>query len=143
MKVVVACDHNGLNMKKAVIDTLKQMNYEFVDLGCDTDESVDYPDLVEKLVSEIQENPDIERGILCGNTGHEMSIAANRFSGIFSIASADGFTIELCRSHENVNIICFGASWGVNCLAHAIDKFLHTPFDEEKLRHKRRLDKIR
>ncbi len=108
MKIVLAADHGGFELKEAIKESLLLAGRDVVDVGCDSKEAVDYPDFAEKAVLSIV-NEDCQRGILVCGTGIGMSIAANRNRHIRAANCFDIKTARLSREHNNANILCLGA----------------------------------
>lgn len=108
MKIVLAADHGGFELKEFIKKSLLQAGREVVDVGCSSNDSVDYPDYAEKAVSTMITG-DCQRGILVCGTGIGMSIAANRHRGIRAANCFDIDTAKLSREHNNANILCLGA----------------------------------
>ena len=105
--IALACDHGGLEIKNAIIEELKKKGVEYVDLGTNTTDSVDYPVYAKALCKEIVEGR-CEKGILCCGTGIGMSIAANKVRGIRAAVLSDAFSAEMTRRHNNSNVLCLG-----------------------------------
>jgi ribose 5-phosphate isomerase B len=108
VKIVLAADHGGFELKEIIKKSLLQAGREIVDVGCSSSASVDYPDYADKAVSSIITG-DCERGILVCGTGIGMSIAANRHREIRAANCFDLQTTKLSREHNNANILCLGA----------------------------------
>jgi len=108
VKIAIACDHGGLSLKGAIAVLLAELGHEVGDLGCDTNESVDYPDFARMVCQAVQEG-DCERGILICGTGVGMSMAANRFPGIRAALGNEIFTARMSREHNDANVLCLGA----------------------------------
>jgi ribose 5-phosphate isomerase B len=108
MKIVLAADHGGFLMKESIKESLLQAGHDVVDVGCDSGDSVDYPDYAEKAISSMLTG-DCQRGILVCGTGIGMSIAANRHKQIRAANCFDIDTAKLSREHNNANILCLGA----------------------------------
>jgi ribose 5-phosphate isomerase B len=141
--IAIACDHGGLEIKNAIIEDLKNKGVEYIDLGTNTTDSVDYPIFAKKVCSEITEGR-CEKGILCCGTGIGMSIAANKHVGIRAACCSEAFSAELTRRHNDSNVLCFGAR--VIDLPKALELtkiFVTTEYEGlTGGRHKQRLDKI-
>ena len=105
--IALACDHGGLEIKNAIIESLKAKGVEYIDLGTNTTDSVDYPIYAKALCKEITEGR-CEKGILCCGTGIGMSIAANKVRGIRAAVLSDEFSAEMTRRHNNTNVLCLG-----------------------------------
>ncbi len=108
MKIVLAADHGGFELKEIIKKSLLVADYDVVDVGCDSIDSVDYPDFAEKAVS-IMLTGECQRGILVCGTGIGMSIAANRHRQIRAANCFDERTAKLSREHNNANVLCLGA----------------------------------
>lgn len=108
MKLAIACDHAGVDYKKRLIEHLTAKGYECVNLGTDTEESVDYPVYADYVCRKITEG-ECELGILICGTGIGMSIAANKHKGIRAGLCGDPASAALTRQHNNANILCLGA----------------------------------
>jgi ribose 5-phosphate isomerase B len=108
MKIVLAADHGGFQLKERIKKSLLQAGRSIVDVGCDSSDSVDYPDFADKAVSNMLSG-DCQRGILVCGTGIGMSIAANRHRQIRAANCFDIHTAKLSREHNDANILCLGA----------------------------------
>ncbi len=140
MKVVLGCDHGGLNIKNAIIEYLKENNIDFTDYGCYTEESVDYPVYSYKVATAVLENTDV-LGILCCGTGIGISMAANKVKGIRAAVCTNEFMAEMTRRHNNSNIICMGGRIiDEETAVKLADIFLNTEFEGD--RHTKRVDMI-
>lgn len=140
LKVAIASDHGGLNIRQELISLMEEMNIEYVDLGCESDISVDYPDFAIP-VSEKVVNGEVDRGILVCGTGIGMSIIANKVKGIRCALVHDTFSAKATREHNNTNVLAMGERVIGPGLARDIAKiWLETPF--EGARHANRVNKI-
>ena len=140
MKVAIASDHGGNALRKELIELLKEMELDYVDLGPETDDSVDYPDYA-KPVAEGVANGTYDRGILVCGTGIGMSIAANKVEGIRCALVHDVYTAHATREHNDSNIIAMGGRVIGGALARDIVKtWLTTEFEGGS--HERRIEKI-
>ncbi|CAM4238560.1 ribose 5-phosphate isomerase B [Paenibacillus phoenicis] len=140
MKVVIANDHGGLMLKRELASLLREMNAEVVDLGCDTQDAVDYPDYAIRAAAMVA-NGEAERGILICGTGIGMSIAANKVPGIRCALAHDVFSAKATRLHNDSNMLALGERVIGPGLAREIVKtWIETEF--EGGRHQRRIDKV-
>ena len=139
MRIAVGCDHRGLSVKQFIIKLVSEAGHTYQDFGCYTAESVDYPDIAQK-VAEAVASGSFERGILICSTGIGMSIAANKVKGIRAALCHDAFSAHRARQHNDANILCLGAEQKQDTIREVIEAFLATEF--EGGRHLRRLDKI-
>ncbi len=140
MRVAIGCDHRGLNLKQLVVKLITEMEHSCKDFGCYTTESVDYPDIAQK-VAEAVATGYFEQGILICNTGIGMSIAANKVRGVRAALCYDAYSARRARQHNDANILCLGAGQAQDTVREIVDTFLTCEF--EGGRHTRRLDKIR
>ena len=140
MKIAIAADHGGFELKDSMVEYIKSLGTEVVDLGTNSADSVDYPDYAKKVCEEIQKgNSDL--GILICGTGIGMSLAANKFEGIRAACVSDVYSAKMSRNHNNANVLCIGARVIGDEVAKLIIKtFLENEF--EAGRHQRRVDKI-
>lgn len=140
MKVAIASDHGGINIRQEIISLLQELNIEYVDLGCECDTSVDYPDYavpVAKMVA----SGEVDRGILICGTGIGMSISANKVQGIRCALVHDVFSAKATREHNNSNVLAMGERVVGPGLARLIaETWLTTPFLGG--RHEIRINKI-
>lgn len=138
--VGIAVDHGGLILKQAIKEELEAAGYWVLDLGTDSEDSVDYPDFAEKLVQAISDGK-AQRGILVCGTGIGISIAANRHKGIRAALCYDEETATLARQHNDANVMCLGGRKTKDALARRmVNLFLETEF--EGGRHERRVGKL-
>lgn len=105
--IALGCDHGGLEIKNAIIEELKKNRIEYIDLGTNTTDSVDYPIYAKAVCAEVTSGR-CEKGILCCGTGIGMSIAANKVKGIRAAVLSDSFSAEMTRRHNNSNVLCLG-----------------------------------
>lgn len=137
--IAIGCDHAGVEMKKAVIDTLTAKGLELKDMGTDG-EPCDYP-VVAKAVCRLVQSGECEKGILICGTGIGMSITANKFKGIRASLCSDSFSAKYTRLHNDANVMCMGArTIGTGLACELAEIFMSTGF--EGGRHQRRIDLI-
>lgn len=140
MKISIGSDHAGYVLKDFIVDYLKQKKHTITDFGCNSSESVDYPDYAHKVcVDFIMKKCDY--GILICGTGIGMSMAANKAAGIRAALCKDVYSAEMTRKHNNANILCLGArNTDPYIIIDIIDTFLNTEF--EAGRHQIRVRKF-
>lgn len=137
--IAIGCDHAGVEMKKAVMESLSEKGFELLDLGTDG-KPVDYPVVAEKVCQSVLSG-ECEKGILICGTGIGMSIAANKFKGIRASLCSDSFSTRFTRLHNDANVMCMGArTLGAGLACELAEIFLTTGF--EGGRHQRRVDLI-
>lgn len=140
MKIVIGNDHAGVDLKNKVKEELRKKGHEVINVGTDTLDSVDYPDIA-VLASEKVLSGEAQFGILICGTGIGISIAANKIKGIRAALAHNEFTAKLSRLHNDANIIALGARVLGDSLAIAcVEAFINTEF--EGGRHARRVGKI-
>ncbi len=138
MKIGIANDHRGIELKKRIINYLKSKNIECVNYGCDEKDNVDYIEYALKLCSGVN-NHDVDLGILVCGTGIGMSIVANKVKNIIAAKVNTPREAMLCREHNMANVMTL-AEYTEN-LEEILDNFINTkPSSEE--RHRRRVEKI-
>ena len=140
MHIAIGCDHRGLSLKQSIIKLLTGAGQSYEDVGTDTTDPVDYPDIA-KRVAEAVAKGNFEYGILICDTGIGMSIAANKVKGIRAARCDDVFSARRARQHNDANILCLAAGKGQEPVPEIVEAFLTSEF--EGGRHQRRLDKIR
>jgi ribose 5-phosphate isomerase B len=140
MKISIACDHGGLNLKKAVIKYLVDNGYEYVDYGTNSTDSCDYPDFA-LPAAEAVANKECDFGIVICSTGIGVSIVANKVPGVRCAHCHDSYCAMYTRLHNNSNVLAMGEKVvGVGVALEIVEKFLTTEF--EGGRHERRVNKI-
>ena len=142
MRIGVAADHAGKELKELVVEMLKLSDNEVVDFGIasDSTSSVDYPDYAASVAREVS-NGKLDCAVAIGGTGIGMAITANKFPGVRAAVVWDEFSTRMAKAHNNVNILCLGARTTNHMRATEFVKiWLDTPF--EGSRHNNRLSKI-
>ncbi|MDY2795398.1 ribose 5-phosphate isomerase B [Peptostreptococcus porci] len=140
MKIALACDHGGLNLKNAIKNHLEKKGYEVLDFGTDTTDSVDYPDFAYKAAKSVVDK-ESECGILVCGTGIGIGIAANKFKGIRCATLGDTFSARMTKAHNDANMIALGERvTGIGLGLDIVDAYLNSSF--EGGRHQLRVDKI-
>ncbi len=140
MKIAVACDHGGLELKKVLLQYLKEHGYEYQDFGTYTSDSCDYPDFALPAAEAVACGK-CDRGIVICSTGIGISIAANKVKGIRCAHCHDTYSAKYTRLHNDANMLAFGQKIiGEGLMLEIVELFLNTEF--EGGRHQRRVDKI-
>ncbi len=138
--IIIGSDHAGFQLKNKIKSYLEELEFSVTDIGCYTEESVDYPVIAKELVQKIINN-EFERGILICGTGIGMSICANRFKNIRAVVCSDTTSAKYSRLHNNSNVLCFGARIVGESLAKDIcNIWINTEFEGN--RHQKRLNLI-
>lgn len=140
MDIAIGCDHGGFGLKKAIIPLIEEAGHTVVDLGCFSEESVDYPDFAGQVCAAIADER-CQRGILICGTGIGMSIAANRHRHIRAALCHESFAARMSREHNDANVLCLGARVVGAALAQDIVRvWLASEFTGG--RHLRRVEKM-
>ena len=140
MIIGIGCDHAAFSEKTLLINYLNENNYTVIDFGCNSNDSVDYPDYAH-LLSKGLIDKKIDMGVLICGSGIGISIAANKNKGIRAALCCTSFHAEMSRKHNDANIIAFGARvTDIKSMYRMIDIFLNTEF--EGGRHLMRVNKI-
>ncbi len=136
-KIFIASDHAGFDLKKQILNTVKE---NLIDLGANTEESVDYPDYAKKLVSKIRTTENSKGILICGS-GVGMSIAANRDRNIRAGIAFEPEIAKLMREHNDANVLVLpGKFMNIQDVLKCIDNFLTTNFAGG--RHQNRVKKL-
>jgi len=141
MRIALAADHAGYEMKRDLAAALRTQGHDVLDLGTHSTAPVDYPDCAESVAAALRDRR-ADRGVIVCGSGAGVSIAANKFPGIRAAVCHDTYTAHQAVEHDDMNVLCLGARVvGSALAAEIVDTFLHATFSGE-LRHQRRLDKI-
>lgn len=140
MKIALACDHGGLNLKNTVKDYLLNNGYEVEDFGTNSFDSCDYPDFALPAAEAVSRGG-CDRGILICSTGIGVSMVANKVPGVRCAHCHDCYCAEFTRLHNDANVLAMGEKVvGAGYALKIVEAFLKTDF--EGGRHARRVDKI-
>ena len=138
--VFIGSDHGGYALKEEVKAYLVQKGIEVVDYGCDSPQSVDYPDLALPVGHAVLEHPGSLGILICG-TGIGISISANKIKGIRAALCSEPYSAKMAREHNNAQILCMGGRViGPGLALDIVDAFMEGSF--EGGRHQRRIDKM-
>ena len=146
MKIYIATDHAGFEMKEALVSYLKkELGFTIADMGArENDPNDDYTDFITLAAQEISHDPDASRGVILGGSGEGEAIVANRFPKVRCAVYYGGplDVVKLSREHNNANMLSLGARFlSLPEAKAAVKLWLETAFSEEE-RHIRRLRKI-
>lgn len=138
MNLYIGSDHAGYQHKKTIIKYLKSKKIKIVDIGPQTEESVDYPEYAHKVCEKIKEK---NKGILICGSGNGISMAANKHKNIRAAICWNKKIAELARKHNDANILSIPARFiNEKETIEILNIFLKTEF--EGGRHQRRINKI-
>lgn len=138
--IIIGSDHGGFDLKNEVIDFVKnELKEEIIDKGCESKESVDYPDIAKSVCDEVIEKKCL--GILICGTGVGMSMSANKVKGIRAALCSEEYSAMMTRKHNDANVLTMGGRViGPELAKNIVKAFLSNEF--EGGRHKRRVDKM-
>jgi ribose 5-phosphate isomerase B len=141
MKIACAFDHAGFPLKPVVLETVRAAGHEPVDLGTNSTEPVDYPDVAVD-VGEAVRSGRADRGVLVCGSGAGVAVAATKMVGIRAATVTDTYTAHQAVEHDDVNVLCLGARVTGPALAGEILRaFAAASFTAEE-RHRRRVAKV-
>jgi len=141
VRVALASDHAGFRLKTVIAAALVERGHEVVDLGTDSEESVDYPGFCAAAGRAVVGGK-ADLGVVMGGSGQGEAIAANKVHGVRAALCPDEFTARLARQHNDANVLSMGARIVAEAYAVAIlDVFLATAYDGG--RHDARLQQLR
>ena len=140
MKIAIASDHGGYDLKEDLRAWLTEQGHEVEDFGCHSRESCDYADFAEPAARAVADGK-CERGIVICTTGIGISITANKVKGIRCALCSEPVSASLTRHHNDANMLAMGAGMvGPMMAREIVTAFLTNDFDGS--RHQRRVDKI-
>ena len=141
MRIAIAADHAGYEMKRDLAAALRSKGHDVLDLGTHSTAAVDYPDCAESVARALRDGQ-VERGVIVCGSGAGVSIAANKFPGLRAAVCHDCYTARQAVEHDDMNVLCLGARViGPALAGDLLEAFLGAAFSGED-RHRRRLNKI-
>ena len=141
MKIAIAADHGGFDIKEVVSGALSELGHEVIDLGCHSRESVDYPDFAREVAMRVSEAK-VEQGVLVCTTGIGMAIAANKYPRVRAALCLTAEMASTARLHNSANILVMSGHYTAPELARDIvQAWCDTDFSDEE-RHARRVKKL-
>ncbi len=137
----VGADHGGFRLKQALCSCLRQHLIDFEDVGTDTDLSCDYPIYARKVAVRVQQNTS-NRGVLICTSGVGMSIAANKFKGIYAARLTELSEVQQSIRHNGINVLCLPGNLPIDKAYDLVRTLLDTTMDEAE-RHVRRRQQVK
>jgi len=129
MKLVLASDHAGVELRKALAQKASELGWDVEDLGPEGTESVNYPDYAHRLARTVAQGQ-AQRGVLVCGTGIGMSITANKHRGIRAALVTEPWSAAMTRAHNDANVLCLGARvTGLGVALACLEAFLNTEFE--------------
>jgi len=142
MKIVIAADHAGFELKQSVKSLLLELKHKVIDLGTRNTKPVDYPDYAEALGLAVRDGK-AERGILICGSGVGASVAANKIPGVRAGLCHDHYSAHQGVEHDDMNVLVLGGRIiGKSVALELVRAFLDSKFTGED-RHQRRLEKVK
>lgn len=139
-RIAIGADHAGYEDKEKIKQQLDELGVEYVDVGTDSTESVDYPIYAQKVAEKVA-NGEVEQGILVCGSGNGMQMAANKIRGIRAALAWNEETARLARQHNDANVLSVPARMiSLEEAKKIVKSFLEAEF--EGGRHARRVDEI-
>ena len=138
--IVIGCDHAGFELKSKIITHLSERGFEVKDMGCYSEDSIDYADYAHPLAFEVEKNSDVTGILICGS-GNGINMTANKHQGVRSALCWTPEISKLAREHNDANILTLPGRFVSEKLAlEIVDVFFSTEF--EGGRHLNRINKI-
>ncbi|MEF8793873.1 ribose 5-phosphate isomerase B [Thiohalorhabdus sp.] len=140
MRIVMASDHGATDLRREVLEHIREQGFEVTDLGTHEDASVDYPDYATLAVEKMRAG-EADRAVLMCGTGLGISMSANRYKGIRAALCQNEFEARMSRQHNDANVLVMGGRVVGPGLAKSLfDAWMSAEF--EGGRHQQRVDKI-
>ena len=141
MRIAMAGDHAGFEMKRDLASKLRARGHDVLDLGTHSTDPVDYPDCADSVGAALRDKR-AERGVIVCGSGAGVAIAANKMPGIRASVCHDTYSAHQAVEHDDMNVLCIGARViGIALAEEIAASFLDARFSGEE-RHQRRLNKI-
>lgn len=140
MMIVIGCDHAGFELKGKIINHLSNKGFDVKDMGCYSEDSIDYADYAHPVASKVEENLEVKGILICGS-GNGINMTANKHQGVRSALCWTPEISKLAREHNDANILTLPGRFVSEELAlEIVDVFFSTEF--EGGRHLNRINKI-
>ena len=140
MKIGIANDHRGYELKKYLTEELEKEGYEVVNYGTNSTDSVDYPDFAFKLGEEVVDKK-VDFGVAICGSGIGISIACNKVNGVRCAKVSNKEEAKYTREDNDANIVAFGEKTSKEEALEIVKTFIKTPFSNLE-KHERRISKI-
>ena len=142
MRLVIGSDHAGWPLKQTVIDHIRSLGHDVVDVGSYDDKPVDFPDIARAVAQKVTSG-EAARGIMVCGTGVGASIAAKKMKGIRAAVCHDVHSAHQCVEHDDVNVMCIGAQIvGAWLAVDLVSSYLSAEFSTDE-DFRRRVEKLR
>lgn len=142
MRIAIGADHAGYALKRSAIDELRSLDHDVLDVGTDSEESVDYPDFAQAVGEAVMRGA-ADRGLLICGSGVGASVAANKIPGVRAAVCHDTYSARQGVEHDDMNVLCLGARVvGVELALELIRAWSRARFSNAQ-RHAIRLAKVK
>ena len=140
MRVAIGSDHAGFALKAHLVPFLRAAGHDVVDVGTDSEDSVDYPAYCAAVARAVAAGA-VDRGIVMGGSGQGEQLAANAVRGIRAALCNDLYTARMSRAHNDANVLSLGGRVvGISLAEEIVTLWLATPFEGD--RHTRRVEQL-
>ena len=127
--IVIGCDHAGFELKSKIINHLLEKGFDVEDMGCYSEDSIDYADYAHPVASKVEENSDVTGILICGS-GNGINMTANKHQGVRSALCWTPEISKLAREHNDANILTLPGRFVSEELAlEIVDVFFSTEFE--------------
>jgi RpiB/LacA/LacB family sugar-phosphate isomerase len=141
MRIVVGADHRGFQLKNEIANFLRGQGHDVTDVGANSSDSVDYPDIARAVGKAIQAGQ-AERGVIICGSGVGACVAANKLRGVRAAITHDTYSAHQGVEHDDMNVICLGSHViGIDVAIEVTKAFVGATFDRQE-RYLRRLGKV-
>jgi len=143
MRIVIGADHAGLDLKGPLVELLRELGHEVLDVGAHSyDASDDYPDFAKAVAGSVARE-ETERGVVVCGSGVGASVAANKLRGVRASVCHDTYSARQGVEHDDMNVLCLGCRIiGEELARELVTAFTSARFSGDE-RHKRRLRKVK
>jgi ribose 5-phosphate isomerase B len=142
MKIAMACDHAGFNLKEEVKQLLESQGHTVLDFGTGSEESCDLPDYIYPASLAVSKG-EADRGIFIDGVGYGSALIANKISGLYAAVCQDPFCAQLARSHSNTNVLCIGAKIIGSAIAtEIVNTWMTTDFLSGEEKYTKRVERV-
>lgn len=142
MKIALANDHAGFQLKEEIKEYLTAEGHEVVDFGTFNEDSCDLPDFIYPAGLAVGKG-DVERGIFVDGVGYGSAMIANKILGVNAAVCQDPFCAELARTHSNTNVLCIGGKIIGSAIAmEIVKKWMSAEFLADEEKYARRVNKV-
>lgn len=143
MKIGMACDHAGHDLKEEIKRYLENEGHEVVDFGTNSQEACDLPDHVYPAALAVS-HEEVERGIFVDGVGYGSAMIANKVPGVYAAVCQEPFCASLARSHSDTNVLCLGGKIIGSAIALEIVKtWMHTDYLSSVEKYVQRVEKVK